>query len=168
MAYDQRLPTVNSDDGAWGNILNQFLTKEHYDTGIDNPVNGGHKTVTIRPGTTMAGTAPLKLSSGPLMTTSETGAIEFLTDRLYFTQTSGVTRKTFAIYDDAFGTKGDLYYRDTGGSFTRLGIGSNSQVLTASSGLPIWQSLSGVINNMDGGSASAVYGGAVTIDGGGA
>lgn len=133
------------------------MTKEHYNTGIDNPTNDNHKTATIRPGTTTAGTTPLKLTSGPLMMASETGAIEFLFDRLYFTQMSGVTRKTFAIYDDAFGTKVIYNYRDTGDSFTRLGIDSDSQVLTASSVLPIWQNLSGVINNIDGGAARTYW-----------
>ena len=97
---EQRLPTVNGDDGAWGDILNQFIAKEHYNTGLDNTLNGGHKTITIRPGTTGAGTAPLKFISGPLMTAAEAGAVEFLTDRLYFTQTTANTRKTIAHTDD--------------------------------------------------------------------
>jgi hypothetical protein len=71
----QRLPAVNSDDGAWGDILNQFLQKEHYNTTLDNVLNGGHQTITIRPGTTAALTAPLKLTSGSVMTTPEAGAI---------------------------------------------------------------------------------------------
>lgn len=93
---EQRLPTVNGDDGAWGDILNQYLAKEHYNTGVDNAANGNHKTITIRPGTIAAGTAPIKLTSGPLMTAAEVGAVEFLTDRLYYTQTSGTTRRTVA------------------------------------------------------------------------
>jgi hypothetical protein len=143
-ATDQRLPAVDGDDGDWGDILNRFLAKEHYDTGSTDPLNGGHKTITIRPGTTGANTAPLKFMSGPLMTTPEAGAIEFLTDRLYFTQTSGgppPTRKTIAAYNDASGATGDVYYRDSGGNFVRLGIGSTNKVLTVNSGLPAWQDL---------------------------
>lgn len=34
---------------------------------------------------------------------------------------------------------GDIYYRDSGGLFTRLGIGSTNQLLTVISGLPSWQ-----------------------------
>lgn len=34
---------------------------------------------------------------------------------------------------------GDIFYRNSGGAFTRLGIGSSSQVLTVSGGLPSWQ-----------------------------
>jgi hypothetical protein len=34
---------------------------------------------------------------------------------------------------------GDIYYRSSGGLLTRLGVGSNGNVLTLSSGLPSWQ-----------------------------
>lgn len=139
MPTPQRLPIVNGDDGQWGDIINQFLTKEHYDnTGVDDAANGGHKTVTIRAGTTGAGTAPLKFNSGSLMTTAEAGAVEFLTNRLYFTQTTSTTRKVIAAFDDSSGATGDVYYRDSSGHFVRLGIGSTGQVLTVASGLPTW------------------------------
>jgi len=134
----QRLPTVNGDDGAWGDILNQFLQKEHYNTGADNAANGGHQHITVRPGSTTAGTAPLKLTSGPLMSTPEAGAIEFLTDKLYFTKTTGTTRGTVASYDDTSGATGDLYYRDASGNFVRLPIGSTTNVLTVTGGIPAW------------------------------
>ena len=77
MATPQRLPIVNSDDGVWGDILRQYLMKEHYNTDLDDVANGGHQTVTIRPGTAASGTAPLKFTSGTLMTTPEAGAMEF-------------------------------------------------------------------------------------------
>lgn len=140
---EQRLPIVNGDDATWGTILNQFLEKEHYNTGADLPANGGHKTITIRPGTTSAGTAPLKFTSGSLMTAAEAGAVEFVTDKLYFTQTTSTTRKTVAVYDDTSGATGDIYYRDASGYFVRLPVGSNTQVLTVSSGLPSWQAAAG-------------------------
>lgn len=141
MSTPQRLPSVNGDDGVWGDILNQFLTKEHYDTGSDNAANGGHKTVTIRAGSATAGTAPLKLTSGTVLTSPEAGAVEFNTDRLYFTQTTGTTRKVIAAFDDASGATGDLYYRDSSGNFTRLGIGSTGQTLSVAAGLPAWGSV---------------------------
>ena len=97
---DQRLPIVDGDEGLWGDILNQYLEKEHYNTGINNTENGGHKTITVRAGTTAAGTAPLKFTSGSLMSSPEVGAVEFLIDRLYYTQTTGTTRKTIAATDD--------------------------------------------------------------------
>ncbi len=134
----QRLPIVNSDDGTWGDILRQYLAKEHYNDDTDNAVNGGHKTVTIRAGTATAGTAPLKLTSGTLMTTPEAGAAEFNTDSLYFTITTGTVRKKVALYDDSSGATGDLYYRDSSGNFVRLGAGSNGKTLRVASGIPAW------------------------------
>lgn len=97
-------------------------------------------TTTVAPpaGTTGAGTAPIKLTSGSLMTTPEAGALEFLTDTLYFTQTTSTTRKKVAAYDDSSGATGDIYYRDSSGYFVRLGIGSGNQVLGVSGGVPAW------------------------------
>ncbi|MEI7539314.1 MAG: hypothetical protein WCJ36_00900 [Candidatus Saccharibacteria bacterium] len=97
---EQRLPIVNSDDGDWGNVLNQYLTKEHYNTGIDNTANGGHKSITLRPGTNTAGTAPLKFASGALLSSPEVGAVEYLTDAYYGTISTGTARKQFAFTDD--------------------------------------------------------------------
>ena len=93
----QRLPAVNGDDGQWGDILNLFLSQEHYNTGLDDVANGGHATITVRPGTTAASTAPLKFTSGSLMTTPEAGAVEFLTDKLYFTKTTTPTTARMVI-----------------------------------------------------------------------
>jgi len=133
-----RLPIVDSDDGVWGDILRQYLMKEHYNNDTDDPTNnGGHQFVTIRPGTASA--APLTLTSGTLRTVPAIGSIEFAGDHLYITQTSGVTRKKIAAYDDASGATGDLYYRNSTGYFTRLPIGSSNHILTVSSGLPVWQ-----------------------------
>jgi hypothetical protein len=165
----QRLPIVNGDDGLWGTILNQYLEKEHFNDGTDNPVNGGHKTVTIQPGTAAAGTAPLKLTSGTLLSAPEAGAVEFNSNRFYVTQTSGSTRKVVAAFDDTSGATGDMYYRDSSGHFVRLGIGSSTHVLTVSGGLPAWQAATGGgggVDNMDGGNAATLFGGAAAIDGG--
>lgn len=98
----QRLPIVNSDDGIWGDNLNQYLGKEHYNGSADFTAaspNGGHKTITVQPGTTAAGTVPLKFTSGPLTTAAEAGAVEFLSDKLYFTQTTSTTRKVVTMGD---------------------------------------------------------------------
>jgi hypothetical protein len=136
---EQRLPIVNSDDGIWGDIIRQYLMKEHYNDDDDNPENGGHQKVTIRAGTTAAGTAPLKFTSGALLSSPEIGAMEFLSDALYFTITTGTVRKKVAIYDDSSGVTGDLYYRNSSGQFTRLGIGGTGQFLRVSgSNLPTW------------------------------
>lgn len=138
---EQRLPTINGDDGAWGDILNQFLAKEHYNTGLNDILNGGHKAITVRAGTTAAGTAPLKLTSGPLMTAPEVGAVEFLTDKLYWTQTTSTIRKVVAAYDDTSGATGDIYYRNSSAYFTRLAVGTTGQMMTVSSGIPTWSTV---------------------------
>ncbi len=38
---------------------------------------------------------------------------------------------------------GDIFYRNSSGQFTRLGIGSSGKVLTVTSGLPSWETVSG-------------------------
>tara|TARA_Y100001973_G_C5196194_1_gene334418 strand:+ start:53 stop:1669 length:1617 start_codon:yes stop_codon:yes gene_type:complete len=64
------------------------------------------------------------------------------------TNGSGVTSWTTASggggggFTDPMTTNGDIIIR-SGGSTTRLGIGSESQVLTVSSGLPVWATASG-------------------------
>lgn len=138
MPTPQRLPIVNSDDAVWGDILRQYLMKEHFNNDLDDADNGGHQTVTIRPGTAASGTAPLKFTSGTLMSTPEAGAVEFNNNLLYFTITSGTVRKKIAMYDDIGGATGDLYYRDGSGNFTQLGIGSSGQTLRVTGGVPAW------------------------------
>jgi len=96
---DQRLPAINGDDGQWGDILNQFLEKEHFNTGANDPDNGSHKTINLQPGTIAASTAPLNFTSGPLMTTPEVGSVEFFTDAFYGTISTGIARKTFAFLE---------------------------------------------------------------------
>jgi hypothetical protein len=140
MATPQRLPIVNSDDGTWGDIIRQYIQKEHYDDGTDNPINGGHQKITVRAGTAAAGTAPIKLTSGTLMTAAEVGAVEFNTDSLYFTITTGAARRKVALYDDTGGATGDIYYRNSSGYFTKLPIGTaDGQQLTVSGGTPAWK-----------------------------
>jgi len=140
MAFEQRLPAVNGDDGSWGDILNQFIGKEHYDTGLNNVANGGHKTITIQLGTTAAGTAPLKFTPGLLMTVPEVGAMEFTstTDKLFFTHAIGTTRKAVVTFNPV-GATGDVYYRDASNNFIALPVGGTNQVLTVIGGIPSWQ-----------------------------
>lgn len=131
----QRLPIVDGDDGEWGTILNQYLSKEHYDTGVDNAANGGHKTVTIRPGTTAAGTAPLKFTAGPLMTTPEAGAVEFNGNQLYFTHPTATNRRTVATVPTNANNNELLFYNN--GLIELIPEGSDGQVLTLDNG-PTW------------------------------
>lgn len=50
-------------------------------------------------GTTALNTCPLKFTSGPLNTSPESGAVEFLTDNLYLTLTSSSARKEITLND---------------------------------------------------------------------
>jgi hypothetical protein len=142
----QRLPIVDGDDGDWGDILNQFLEKEHYNTGLDNPANGGHQTITIRPGTAAPNSAPLKFNSGTLLTSPEAGAVEFFENNLYVTQTAGPTRLTIAAYNSDAAAVGDLYYKGVDGNLERIPIGTTAQVLTVSGGVPTWDASPPALN----------------------
>lgn len=51
-------------------------------------------------------------------------------------------------FDLTSDTTGDVFYRNSGGNFTRLGIGSSGQVLTVSGGLPSWQNAAGGISGL--------------------
>ena len=55
----------------------------------------------LKAGTTSASTAPLKFTSGSLMTATEAGAVEFLTDKAYLTITTGAARKELTLNDAA-------------------------------------------------------------------
>lgn len=71
----------------------------------------------IKAGTTAAGTAPLKLTSGSLMTSAEAGAIEFLTDKYYGSITTGTARKELTLNDAAL-TSGRVPFATTNGRLT--------------------------------------------------
>lgn len=81
-------------------------------------VGGGIQTPSARlhiaAGTTSAGTAPIKLTSGSLMTAAEAGGIEFLTDKLYATITTGAARKELTLNDSAL-TSGRIPFTTTNG-----------------------------------------------------
>jgi len=63
--------------------------------GVQNPT----ATLHLKAGTTSASTSPLKFTSGDLMTNPEAGAVEFLTDKFYVTETTGTTRKEIKVVD---------------------------------------------------------------------
>ena len=64
-------------------------------------------------GTATANTAPLKLTSGTNLTTAEAGAMEFTTDNLYFTITTGAARKNVTL-DEGL-TSGRVPFATTNG-----------------------------------------------------
>jgi hypothetical protein len=56
-------------------------------------------TLHLQAGGTAVSSAPLKFTSGSLLTTPEVGAVEFLTDAFYATITTGAARRTFAFLE---------------------------------------------------------------------
>ena len=66
-------------------------------------------------GTATAGTAPLKLTSGTVLTAAEAGAIEFTTDDFFATITTGVARKAFILDDGTRLTSGKIPVATTNG-----------------------------------------------------
>ncbi|MBI4276654.1 hypothetical protein HY629_02320 [Candidatus Uhrbacteria bacterium] len=76
----------------------------------------------LKAGTTAASTAPLKFTSGSLMTTAEAGAVEFLTDAYYGTITTGAARKTFAFLESPSFTTPTL----GAATATSIAIGANT------------------------------------------
>lgn len=76
-------------------------------------------------GTTAASTAPLKFTSGALMTAAEAGANEFLTDKAYLTITTGAARKEYTLNDAAL-TAGVMPIATTNGRLTNLVAGTST------------------------------------------
>lgn len=84
----------------------------------------------IKAGTATASTAPLKLTSGTLLTSAEAGAVEFLTDKVYGTITTGAARKEFTLNDSAL-TSGKIPVATTNGRLT-----DSTAALQVAAGVP--------------------------------
>jgi alpha-tubulin suppressor-like RCC1 family protein len=97
----------------------------------------------IKAGTTAANTAPLKFTSGALMTNPEAGAVEFLTDAYYGTITTGAARKQFAFTDsnitgNAANVSGTVLYTHGGTGLTALGTANQVLRTNASATAAEW------------------------------
>ena len=79
------------------NILNIDTTNGRVGIGTTSPTAYLH----LKAGTATASTAPLKFTTGTSLTTPEAGALEFTTDDLFFTITTGTARKAFVLDDGA-------------------------------------------------------------------
>ena len=69
-------------------------------------------------GTATASTAPLKFQTGTSLTAAEAGAVEFTTDDLFFTITTGAARKKFVLDDGTALTSGRVPFATTNGRLT--------------------------------------------------
>lgn len=72
----------------------------------------------IAAGSATANTAPLQFDSGTLETVARAGVVEFLTDDLYFTITTGAARKGFVLNDGTNLTSGRVPFATTNGRLT--------------------------------------------------
>lgn len=82
-----------TDDGTSIQIKGALSTDNNIGIGVSGASITAH--LHISAGSITAGTAPIKLISGPVMTTPETGAFEFDGTNLFFT--IGGVRKTFTL-----------------------------------------------------------------------
>lgn len=89
-----------------------------YDISENNFAIGGNTTTArlhLPAGTATASTAPLKFTSGTSLTTAEAGAVEFTTDDLFFTITTGAARKGIVLNDGTPLASGSLAVATTNG-----------------------------------------------------
>lgn len=120
-------PVSNTGSGQLniGNVIYGINLHQTYPATNTPTTNGkiaiGIQTPTavlhLKAGTTAATTAPLKFTSGALMTTAEAGAVEFLTDKAYLTITTGTARKELTLNDAAL-TAGQQPTTTTDGRLT--------------------------------------------------
>jgi hypothetical protein len=111
-----------------GTILSTFLNNGKHGFGIVAPVS----IVDIMAGTNSV--SPFGLASGPVLLSPIIGRLEFLTDDLYFTITTGTARKHFIFDDGTVNTSGRLAQYTTNGRLTNAPdiSGSGNRVVQAS------------------------------------
>lgn len=97
-------------------------TNSRLGVGTSSPTAKLHLAV----GSATANTAPLKFTSGTLLTTAEAGAIEFLTDKFYGTITTGAARKEFIQGDNAITEGVNIVFGTTTG--TKIGTATTQKI----------------------------------------
>jgi hypothetical protein len=107
--------STGSIDFYTNNFLQRMTILNNGNVGI------GQSTPTavlhLKAGTATASTAPLKFTSGTLLSSAEAGAVEFLTDKFYGTITTGTARKELTLNDAAL-TSGRVPFVTTNGRLT--------------------------------------------------
>ena len=118
----------------------------------------------LKAGTATANTAPLKFNSGTSLTSAEAGAVEFTTDDLFFTITTGTARKRLLMADPTGGlTSGRIAYATTNGrltdssgltfdgtNFTTTGSVTTTQIIASNKSINTTAGDSATINAMAG------------------
>ena len=103
-----------------------IFIKSSMKMGID--INNPTARLHLPAGSAAATTAPAKYTSGPLMTTPEVGAFEFLDDAFYFTITTGAKRCAIMLSDGTI-TNGKIAYTSNGRIITSEGLSYNGNTL---------------------------------------
>lgn len=94
-----------------------------------------NKTLTANNSLTLAGTDGTTLTFQATDTYVGRATTDTLTNKTLASTTNSIGINAMALGSDA---TGDIYYRNSSGNLTRLGIGSATNVLTVSGGLPAW------------------------------
>ncbi len=135
--YDFTTPSATASIRSWMNTANSFYLGHGTSAGnynyagnvIDLSINTDASDISyigiamttqtarlhLPAGAAAASRAPLKLTSGTVLTTAEAGAIEFLTDDFFATITTGAARKAFILDNGARLTSGKVPVATTNG-----------------------------------------------------
>lgn len=103
--------TWDATAGVWKNLPGPAGTY------VAKTGDGMSGQLRLAAGTAAVGTAPLKFLTGVLNAVAEVGALEFVSDDLYFTITTGAARKRVLLADAAL-TAGRIPFTTTNGRLT--------------------------------------------------
>ncbi|CAN5306326.1 hypothetical protein BH10PAT1_BH10PAT1_2890 [soil metagenome] len=167
-----------------GNILNTTIdTATNTISGLTNSnlsgtagitnVNLANSSVTINSSGILTGGGAVSLGGTLNLVATEADTLASVTGRgatsstalTLSNTTNNISAGTLSLTLGSDAT-GDLFYRGSGGSFTRLGIGSGTQVLGVSAGIPSWVSTPSCANCLltTGAQTIATSGAATTTD----
>jgi len=166
--------SIDSTASKHLNIGQTFFARDIYTDTVKTGIGIREDSITarlhIKAGQTQRHTAPLKFNSGSLLTTPEVGAVEFLTDNLYYTQTTNTSRNRIAINrSDTLSTYASSVSVTMDGSLKRVTHSQNC-TLNATGGV-IGSSIVFAFTNASGSAKTITFGtnfksmGVVTVNG---
>lgn len=124
---------ANTGTIAETNFAQTWSANQSFNSGNLILNGSGSGSTTLNAPATGGGTATLFAGSD---TVTGIAAAQTLTNKTITSSTDVLGGVTMTLGSDA---TGDIYYRNVSGILTRLPIGSSTNVLTVSSGLPSWQ-----------------------------